>query len=122
MKKSYQDRVIDWAYACFPTKTFDNIERGHRFIEECLELVQATGMSKEDVLTLVDYVYDRPVGEIKQEIGGVMVTIACFCHVLKEDMDKCGEDELESIWGRIEQIRSKQANKPRDSALPQEVN
>ncbi len=42
------------------------------------ELVQAVGTSREDALRLVEYVYTRPVGELRQEIGGVMVTLAAL--------------------------------------------
>lgn len=93
-------------------------ERAHRFIEESLELVQARGLSREDVLMLVDYVYDRPKGEDTQEVGGVLLTLAALCFAADINMQKCGEDELDRVWKNIEKIRAKQAAKPR-GPLPQ---
>lgn len=55
---------------------FDPSECNMRFIEKVLELVQSANMSKEEVLQLVDYVFDRPAGKIKQTFGGVMVSLA----------------------------------------------
>ena len=108
--------------ACFGQKiSLDKCERNHRFIEEALELVQACGCSKKDVLMLVDYVYDRPVGEIKQEAGGAMITLAALCIANGIDMYICGFIELQRIWGKIDQIRAKQATKPgSNSPLPEQ--
>lgn len=121
MEKSFQERVLPWMLECFGvTISRDWVERNHRFIEEALELVQAAGMSKEDALTLVDYVYGRPIGEVKQEVGGVMVTLAALCLANEVDMHECGEAELLRIWTKVVAIREKQKTKPR-GPLPQAV-
>lgn len=105
--------------ACFGLAiSNDRIERNHRFLEESLELVQANGCTQSEAHQLVDYVFNRPQGEIHQEIGGVMVTLAALCLALGRDMHKCGEIELERIWGKVETIRAKQAAKPKHSPLP----
>lgn len=110
---SFQHNVDIWMQACFgPEISADKIERSHRFIEEALELVQARGMSKEDALRLVDYVYGRPSGDAWQEIGGVMVTLAALGNTDNIDIDAAANAELQRIWGKIEQIRAKQATKP----------
>lgn len=117
---TFQERVGQWIHACFgPVIAKDRKERNHRFLEESLELVQACGCSKQDVLMLVDYVYNRPLGSRHQEIGGVMTTLASLCLANDEDMGQCGEEELQRNWFNIEKIRAKQAGKPKDSALPQ---
>ena len=67
---------------------------------------------------MVDYVYDRPVGDPPQEVGGVMVTLACLCLAADMDMHDAGEVELARIWTKIEQIRKKQQTKPQHSPLP----
>jgi NTP pyrophosphatase (non-canonical NTP hydrolase) len=116
---SFQEQVAPWVQACFGAEIASNVrERNHRFIEESLELVQAQGCSKEDVLKMVDYVYDRPVGDPPQEVGGVMVTLACLCLAADMDMHDAGEVELARIWTKIEQIRKKQQTKPQHSPLP----
>lgn len=117
---SFQNRVHPWMQACFgPAISSDKIERNHRFLEESLELVQATGCSKSEAYQLVDYVYGRPTGEKHQEIGGVMVTLAALCLAQDEDMHVAGEDELKRIWTKADKIRAKQAAKPKHSPLPE---
>jgi len=73
------------------------IERSFRFIEEATEMVQATGLTKEEVLRVVDYVYSRPVGEPHQEAGGVMVTLVVLCDVLGIDLGTAANQEFRRI-------------------------
>lgn len=111
-----------WLLECFGALIAgDADERNHRFLEEGLELVQACGCSQSEAHQLVDYVYGRPVGEKHQEVGGVMATLAALCLAQQLDMDACGETELSRIWTKVEQIRDKQAAKPKHSPLPQHV-
>lgn len=118
--KAFQRRVGEWMQACFgPKISADKLERNDRFIEEALELTQASGYTKERAHALVDYVFDRPQGEINQEVGGVLVTLAAHCLAHGVEMSDAGEAELSRIWGKVEQIRAKQAAKPTGSALPQ---
>lgn len=116
---SFQLRVRPWLLACFGEMIAgDREERNHRFLEEALELVQSTGCTASEAHQLVDYVYGRPVGEPAQEVGGVMVTLAALCLANNLDMHADAETELARIWTKVEQIRAKQAAKPRHSPLP----
>lgn len=116
---AFQARVQPWMMACFgPAIAADKLERNDRFIEEALELVQASGYDQTRAHALVDYVYGRPQGDIKQEVGGVMVTLAAHCLAHGVDMHEAAETELSRIWTKVEQIRAKQAAKPTGSALP----
>jgi hypothetical protein len=117
---SFQRRVHEWMLQCFGAKvSADPIERNFRFLEEALELVQASGCSQDDAHKLVDYVFNRPVGEANQEVGGVMVTLAAHCTAHGISMDSAGETELTRIWGKIDEIRRKQAAKKiRNGPLP----
>ena len=112
---TFQDRVEPWLKECFgDIIPKDKVERNHRFLEEALELVQALNCSKEDAHDLVEYVYNRAVGEPHQEVGGVMVTLAALC--LANELDMCydGETELTRIKdpALTEKLRIKQLNKP----------
>ncbi len=119
---AFQDRVVSWATHCFNADPKSDVhERNHRFIEESLELVQACGTSRSEAHQLVDYVFDRDVGEKSQEVGGVMTTLAILCYVQDLDMVDCGETELARIWTKVEKIRAKQAAKPKHSPLPEKV-
>ncbi|MGR9296994.1 hypothetical protein ACU8L5_17040 [Rhizobium leguminosarum] len=118
--RTYQKRVMEWMLACFPpSSAADRSERSHRFLEEALELAQASGCSRDDALSLVHYVFSRPVGEVGQETGGVLVTLAALGNAHELDIEEAGERELARNWDRIEKIRAKQAMKPAGSALPQ---
>ena len=120
---TFQCDVEPWLEACFGEEiASDKVERNHRFLEEALELVQSTGCTQSEAHQLVDYVFNREVGEPHQETGGVMVTLAALCIANGLDMEVAGEDELERIWGKVEEIREKQANKPKHSPLPQSIN
>lgn len=115
----FQSRVQPWMLECFGAEiAADKIERNHRFFEEATEAVQANGMTRSEAHQLVDYTFDRPVGELHQEIGGVMVTLAALCLASGQDMHAAGETELTRIWTKVEAIRAKQAAKPKHSPLP----
>ncbi len=117
---TYQTRVHKWMLACFgPEISADRIERNHRFIEEALELVQANGCTQSEAHQLVDYVYGRPVGDLKQEVGGVAVCLAALCTASTLSLEDAAEAELTRVWTIIEKIRAKQAAKPKHSPLPQ---
>lgn len=116
---SFQSRVQPWMMACFgPEISADKLERNDRFIEEALELVQASDYPKERAHALVDYVYGRDKGEINQEVGGVMVTLSAHCLAHGVDMHEEAEIELARIWTKVDQIREKQKAKPKHSPLP----
>lgn len=119
---AFQQRVQPWMMECFgETISGDMLERADRFTEEALELAQTMpGFSAERAHALVDYVFGRDVGERKQEVGGVMVTLAALCLAAGEDMHDAGETELARINQPhiVEKIRAKQAAKPTGSALP----
>lgn len=120
--KTLQNRIRNWMLDCFNwTIANDTNERNHRFLEESLELVQSLGCTKEEVILLVEYVYNRPLGEPFQEVGGVMVTLAALCNCNNIDMRSASETETFRIESPeiMDKIRRKQANKPHSSPLPQ---
>lgn len=71
-----QRRIKNWMLSVFtPAVIDDPQERCFRFFEEATELVQAMDLSRSDAHHLVEYVYNRPAGEVRQEIGGVLITL-----------------------------------------------
>lgn len=116
---TYQQEVKTWAHTAFgPEIANDKLERCDRFAEESLELLQACGYSVERIHALIDYVYNREVGELAQEVGGVMTTLTTLCSAYGVDVENAARTELARVWEKIENIREKQKNKPRGSALP----
>jgi hypothetical protein len=122
---TFQERVKRWMLECFGAAVaLDTLERGDRFLEEALELLQATGYPRERCAELVRYVFDRPIGEPVQEVGGVMVTLAALCYAHAIDLDTAADLEVTRVEAPavMEKIRAKQAAKPHGSALPMAPN
>lgn len=116
---AFQSGVHDWMMVCFNAAiAADIVERCDRFIEEALELAQANGWPADRAHALVNYVYGRDQGDINQEVGGVMVTLAALCNAIGVDMDAAAQTELARVWTKVEAIRAKHAAKPTGSALP----
>jgi hypothetical protein len=109
----FQEGVARWVGAAFGERVaMDPRERAFRFLEEALELVQAAGLRSSDATRLVNYVYERPVGVVAQEVGGVMVTLAALCAAFYLDLEFCALAELERAERRTDEIRARQAEKP----------
>lgn len=110
---SFQLESLLWAINTFGIETATNKEeRNLRFLEESLELVQSLGMSEEKVRALVDYIFDRPLGEPKQEVGGVLVTLALLCSSNGIQMQEVGYEELDRIVENSSKIGEKWKSKP----------
>lgn len=112
--KDYQNCIREWLYKCFNEELCaSKPERNHRFLEEALELVQSNGISKEECLKIVDYVYSRPEGDPFQEIGGVATTLAALCASYGVSLEDAALVELARIEDKVDQIREKQSKKPK---------
>ena len=72
-------------------------ERAVRFVEEAIELAQAIGVDREQLHRLVDYVMDRPVGEVAQEVGGSMLTLYAVSEACGVDADAQALREIERV-------------------------
>lgn len=116
--KSFQTRVGAWMLKCFNKEYASDInKRCARFIEEPVELVQALGYTKEEVLRVVDMVYSRPEGEPKQEVGGVMVTLAALCNAAGVDLHAASFDELSRIMRPEVIAKIQQKNRVKENLL-----
>lgn len=111
-----QAAVQLWLEECFGADARHNpMERAKRFLEEALEAVQSAGITREEALALVDYVFDRPVEpEIAKEFGGVFTTALVFAEAMGLDFYECGRNEFRRCLHRVDEIRAKQAAKPPD--------
>ncbi|WP_196160871.1 hypothetical protein [Reinekea sp. G2M2-21] len=118
---SFQARVKIWLSKCFTHDIATDVsERNHRFIEEALELVQSTGCTADEAHKLVDYVFSRPIGETRQEVGGVAVTFSALCSALGISQAMAAEEELKRISEPdiMAKVREKHKRKPALSPLP----
>jgi hypothetical protein len=110
---TFQERVGRWVIECFgPDVALDAEERNYRFLEESIELAQACGATADQVKNMVDYVYSRPAGQVAQEAGGALVTLAALCQAQHIDMQAAAEAELTVIEKKVDAIRLKWQAKP----------
>lgn len=119
--RTFQARAVAWVREAFGSEAADcRIERAHRFLEEANELGQAAGVTEDEAHQLVAYTYSRPAGEVDQETGGVLLTLAPFTAAYDVDMMAAAEAELARVNTAevIERCRRKNASKPRNSPLP----
>ena len=117
--QDYQDHVDRAIIECFGGETATSMrDRRNRALEEAHEVAQAAGMSRDEAHQLVDYTWSRPVGDLRQEVGGAMLTLAALCNAADIDMLQAAADELARFLNNIPQIRAKQATKPQLSPLP----
>lgn len=94
----FQDTIYQWCQDVFGEPcTKDVHERGLRLLEESLETTQALGIHPEAAHRLVDYVYGRPVGQLPQEISGVLVTILALAAASGNSAEACLTQEIERI-------------------------
>lgn len=88
----------DWALRCFGVEHCDNLAlRSQRTLEESAELSQSLGLSRENAHKTIDAVYDRPVGEPQQEIGGILHTVGILCESMSVDPDVLHEREVRRV-------------------------
>lgn len=114
-----QAAIAKWVVAAFGEETAKNVsDRAWRFIEETFELAQALEIPREYIIKLLDYVYNRPVGETKQELGSTFLTLAGLASAMELSLDAAARAELSRVWGKIDAIRAKQAGKIAASPLP----
>lgn len=72
-------QVLQWAKTTFGTDALNPKERAFRLLEESIELCQAFGIHKDMAHRLVTAVYEKPLGDPIQEIGGIAVCLAALC-------------------------------------------
>lgn len=96
-----QARVHDWCVAAFGDNHAKSVQqRGIRLAEEAIEAAQAAQCDREMLHRLVDYVYERPVGEMHQELGGVGITLLALAAATGLSAEGAEQTELERILSK----------------------
>jgi len=120
MLSTLQMRVKTWLLRVFVDggvysrqEVLGRRERSLRFLEEAIELVQATGLTEEEITRVVRYVMGRPTGEISQEIGGTLFTLLGLCVAEEIDAGSAIEKELSRAETPeiIQRVRNRQREK-----------
>jgi hypothetical protein len=79
------------------------------------ELAQCCRADPATLHKLLDYVYARPVGEPRQELGGVGVCVLAVANSLGIDADRAEEDEVRRCEA-MDPERFKARNKAKNNA------
>jgi len=118
--KPIQMRVDDWVRDCFGHDVAEHRgERVSRFMEEALELAQASGeFTAAHAHQMVDYVFSRPKGEVPQEIAGVAITLMALANAWRQDVGQVSQAELIRCEAYTKDIRDKQFTKPAIGLTP----
>ena len=91
--------AFQWGLRAFGVNhMWDDKVRALRFAEEAIELVQTTGVDKTKLHLLIDLVYERPPGNVTQEVGGVMVTLSVLSLILRPALKSAVGIDLEEAF------------------------
>jgi hypothetical protein len=96
-----QVAVAQWCTQAFgPAQAGSVPQRGLRLAEEAIEAAQAAGCEREMLLRLVNHIYDRPVGELGQELGGVGVCALALAAAAGLSAETCEHAEVTRVFGK----------------------
>lgn len=96
-----QKIVAEWCRAAFGDKQATALpQRGVRLLEEAIEAYQAAGGYKTMAHLLVDFVFERPVGQLNQELGGVAVTLLALAQAAGLSADAEEVREIQRILAK----------------------
>ena len=93
--------VEGWVRRTFGDALMDNPkERARRVVEEAIETLRVAGVSQQEAQALVQAVYAKPPGELRQEIGGVVVTLLALCAHHNMRLDDTAKTEISRILSK----------------------
>lgn len=92
-----QAHVGQWVRATFGDHTMAIRERAQRLLEEAVELAQASGLSPDDARAIVGHVFSKPMGEPRQEAGGLGVCLLAYCEAAGFSADEEERREFERV-------------------------
>jgi hypothetical protein len=79
--------VLAWAVRSFGPIALNRDERAARMAEEAVEVAQVEGVPLDVMQRITARVYSRPVGELGQEVGGLMVGLYALAARAGVDID-----------------------------------
>lgn len=108
-----QKHILAWARAAFGEEQATSLpQRGLRLLEEAAESAQAAGADVQRAHRVVDHVFGRPVGELRQELGGVGVTLLAIAAAAGLSADAEELREVDRVLSRpIEEFTRRNAAK-----------
>jgi NTP pyrophosphatase (non-canonical NTP hydrolase) len=98
----HQKDWATWLRVAFPEDPVVRPKmRVTRFLEEAIELAQALGVEREKAHELLDFVYDKPVGAVDQELAGSFATLLLVAESQGLDLGQEGVKELRSAMTEV---------------------
>lgn len=93
-----QSDVHAWCKAAFgDDHAFSIVQRGVRHAEETIEAAQASGVAADMLHRLIDHVYAKPAGELRQEIAQSGITLLALAQAANVDADAEEAREFQRI-------------------------
>jgi hypothetical protein len=93
-----QQKVVDWGIDAFGKDHMTSVEqRGLRMVEEAIEAAQAAGCDPAALHHLILYVYSKPVGDLRQEVGGTQVCLMALANAAGFSADQAEQQEIERV-------------------------
>ena len=99
-KTGRQSQILDWVRDKFGAGGVMPRERAARFLEEAVEAAQAAGLPKDEAGRIVGRVFERPAGDVAQEIGGAGMTL----EALAESLGVERETATNAEWCRVQTL------------------
>lgn len=101
MRGFRQSTVAAWCAAAFGTDHAASVpQRAVRMLEEAIELYQAAGAEPAMAHKLIDFVFDRPPGDLFQELGGVGLTVLALAEAAHVSADAAEVVEIERVMAK----------------------
>lgn len=96
-----QREVAEWCAAAFGHDHAASTEqRGLRLVEEAIEAAQAAECEAGTLHDLIDYIYAKPPGELKQELGGVGLCLLAMANSAGHSADTLEEAEVRRVLAK----------------------
>lgn len=100
-RQQRQQDISAWAVRAFGTDEALGVkQRALRFLEEAIELYQACDGDLVVGHKLLDYVFNRPVGAVEQELGGAGVTLLALAHAAGYWADDAEANEARRVLSK----------------------
>lgn len=90
-------KVLAWAVSVFGPVATDRRERAIRLVEEAVEVAQAEGVPLEVLERVARRCYSRPVGNVADEVGAVVLTLEALAANIGVDLEEAGDRELARV-------------------------
>lgn len=108
-----QYSIFGWAITAFTHAQATSLpQRGLRLLEETIEAYQACGGDPALAHKLVDFVFARPIGDLRQELGGVGVGVLALAAAAGFSADEAERTEIERVLAKpLEHFQERNAAK-----------